>query len=178
MIDWDEVVRKFGPLVWRTTYRLLRNEADSADCFQQTFLAAFQLAAKETIRQWPAALVRLATARAIERLRSKLGPSSKRVEALDQSPEPTGDLSTDPVIAANEAELSEALRLALGKIDATQAQVFCLACLDDLAYREIGKQLGIKENHVGVLLHRAKAALRQELQAFDPSASLTSEVSS
>ena len=72
---------------------------------------------------------------------------------------------------------TDALRLALGRIDPIQSQVFCLACLDDLSYRQIAEQLRLSETHVGVLLHRAKASLRHELQAFDPRASLKSEVS-
>ncbi len=170
MIDWSEVVREHGPLVWRIALRLVRNEPDAADCFQATFLAAFQLAARESVRHWPAVLTRLATARSIERLRSNLGPS-RQAEPLQEAADPR----ISPVDSANSAELSEALRLALGRIDDIQAQVFCLACLDELSYREIARQLGLKESHVGVLLHRAKAALRRELQVFAPESPTTTE---
>ena len=176
MIDWDQLVREHGPLVWRTTFRLLRREADAADCFQQTFLAAFQFVQRETVKHWPAMLVRLATARSIERLRSNLGPS-RPAELLEAEEDSAVTPEGGPLAAASSAELSDALRLALGRIDPIQSQVFCLACLDDLSYRQIAEQLRLSETHVGVLLHRAKASLRHELQAFDPRASLKSEVS-
>jgi len=60
--------------------------------------------------------------------------------------------------------------------DARQAQVFCLACLEGLSYREIAAALGLRINHVGVLLNRARSRLREQLRAFDPaSAGRTSE---
>jgi RNA polymerase sigma-70 factor (ECF subfamily) len=174
MIDWSEVIREYGPLVWRTVSRLVRGEADAADCFQATFLSAFQLAQQQMIRHWPAMLVRLATARAIERLRQNLGPARRTEPLLSEPPETRGD----PLENASADELSQALRKALTQIDEQQAQVFCLACLDELSYREIARQVGLKESHVGVLLHRAKASLRRALQAFDPRFNLASELSS
>ena len=44
MTDWPAVVREYGPLVWRTAYRLVGSDADAADCYQQAFLAAVRLA--------------------------------------------------------------------------------------------------------------------------------------
>ena len=41
MIDWDELMGREGTAVWRTAYRLVRNEADADECFQETFLAAW-----------------------------------------------------------------------------------------------------------------------------------------
>ena len=66
-----------------------RSDADAADCFQSTFLAAFQLSNREQVRHWPAVLVRLATARSIERLRSNLGPISGPNRSMRATPCPT-----------------------------------------------------------------------------------------
>ena len=33
MTDWSQIVQQHGPLVWTTVYRLLRHDADAADCF-------------------------------------------------------------------------------------------------------------------------------------------------
>src|SRR6478736_6162024 len=72
MTDWSQIVAEHGTLVWRTARRLLTQEADAADCFQRTFLAAVELAQRETVRHWPALLRRLATARALEQLRERM----------------------------------------------------------------------------------------------------------
>ena len=46
-----------------------------------------------------------------------------------------------------------------------QAEVFCLRHLNDLAYEEIAAEMKLEPNHVGVLLHRARAKLRTLLAA-------------
>jgi len=162
MTDWPTIVRDHGPLVWRTAYRLLGHDADAADCFQRTFLAAVEL--RDPVRHWPAVLVRLATARALEQLRSRY--RANRTAALDA--DPPGP-SADPLDAAAAGELADRLRDALADIDPRQAEVFCLVCLDGWANTETAGQLGLTANHVGVLLSRARAALREKLKAFDPS---------
>jgi len=163
--DWAALLRAHGPLVWRTAYRLLNNEADAADCFQRTFLGAVKLAATAPVRHWPAVLVRLSTARALEALRSRHRDRG-RMTPLTEDP-PGG--ATDPLETAAAAELAEGLRAALATIDPRQAEAFCLVCLEGLTNQEAATQLGVTANHVGVLLHRARVALRERLQRFAPS---------
>src|SRR5215207_6167457 len=103
MTDWDAVVREYGPVVWRTACRLLTREADAADCFQNTFVAAVALAGAGPVRNWPAALKRLATARALELLRARY--RTARLSALPDEP-PADPTAPDPVAAASEGELA------------------------------------------------------------------------
>jgi RNA polymerase sigma-70 factor (ECF subfamily) len=77
----------------------------------------------------------------------------------------------DPSRIAEAAELGEHLRDALARLDARQAEVFCLACLEGFDYRQIAAQLGVTINHVGVLLNRAKSSLRERLRAHAPAPS-------
>ena len=44
MPDWNEILARDGPAVWRTAYRLVGNRADADECFQDVFLAALQVA--------------------------------------------------------------------------------------------------------------------------------------
>ena len=148
MTDWSSIVRQHGPLVWQTARRLLSNESDASDCFQDAFVSAWELSRRETIRNWPSALRRLTTARALERLRRRYR-DSQRTEAwpdaslADETAVPPGQSSID-------AELASQLRLALSQIDPKQAEVFCLSVLEGLGYREVADQLGLTVNHVGV----------------------------
>jgi RNA polymerase sigma-70 factor (ECF subfamily) len=165
MTDWTQIVQQHGPVVWRTAYRLLGNEADAADCFQRTFLAALELSRKEAVRHWPALLRRLATARALECLRGRYA------HRLARMPEACADRKAPaPVQQAEAAELADDLREAVAGLDALPAQVFALVCLDGLSYQEAAEHLGITVSHVGVLLHRAKATLRESLRAYGPEA--------
>ena len=163
--DWAALLRTYGPLVWQTAYRLLSNEADAADCFQRTFLGAVELAAAAPVRHWPAVLVRLTTARALEALRSRHRDRGRTVHLAEDPP----GAAADPLETAAAGELADGLRAALATIDPRQAEVFCLVCLEGLTNHEAAAQLGVTANHVGVLLHRARVALRERLQRFAPS---------
>jgi DNA-directed RNA polymerase specialized sigma24 family protein len=48
--DWQAIVKEHGPMVWQTAYRLLVNRSDTADCFQDAFPAAFEIAQQLQIR--------------------------------------------------------------------------------------------------------------------------------
>ena len=157
MPDWEEILRRDGPAVWRTAYRLLGNRSDAEDCFQETFLAAVKVSRREPVRHWRSLLVRLAATRAIDRLRRRRtagrGVDWDAVPGRAQSPEQS----------AEDAELSDRLRDALAGIPGRQAEVFCLHCLEGWSYEEIAAQLGLSANAVGVLLHRARKRLRELL---------------
>jgi RNA polymerase sigma-70 factor (ECF subfamily) len=164
MTDWPQIVQKYGPVVWRTAYRLLNNEPDAADCFQRTFMAALELTRTElTIRNWPAFLSRLATLRALECLRQKRRDAGRQTRLPDEGQ--VDAKAVDPVQAAEGGELVDHLREGLAKLDSRQSQVFCLACLEDLSYAQIAEQLGTTVNNVGVLLNRARASLQVLLKA-------------
>lgn len=166
MTNWPEVIRDCGPVVWRTAYRLLGHDADTADCFQQTFLAAVELEAAEPVRSWPAVLKRIATTRAMDQLRTRYRAKARTEPLAD---EPGVDLSAlDPALLASGGELAAALRTALSNIDSRQAEVFCLVCVEGLSHQDAADAVGITANHAGVLLHRARAALRERLAAFSP----------
>jgi len=166
MPDWRQIIEQHGPMVWRTIGRLLRHEADTADCFQCTFVSAVELSRLELILNWAALLKRLATVRAIECLRQR-GRAAARLRTLPESGQ-ADERAVEPIEAAAAGELAGRLRQALAELDERPAQVFCLACLEGFSYQEIAEQLGVTVNHVGVLLNRAKASLRQRLQAFGP----------
>jgi len=162
VIDWQRIVKKHGPLIWQTAYRLLGNHTDTADCFQETFVSALQFSQRQPVRNFPAFLARLATARAIDRLRQRLHQPLSNAEDADwvaiQSANP------GPVQQAQQHELAAKLRKALAQLPPQEAQVFCLRFLNNMSYRQIAKQLGIKTNAAGVLLYRARAKLKQHFQ--------------
>lgn len=68
-MDWEQIVEQHSAIVWRTVTRLVPEQADAADCFQRTFISAWELSQKQPIRYWPVLLCQLATARSLERCR-------------------------------------------------------------------------------------------------------------
>jgi RNA polymerase sigma-70 factor, ECF subfamily len=161
--DWPDILREFGPVVWKTARRLLRHQADAADCFQQAFVSALKLSRSQEIANWPGLLQRLATARALDLLRQKLRrPPPLGLEQAESAP----SRFADPVSIAQGSELCDSLREALAKLPAQQSEVFCLRYLNELSYQEISSELGISIDAVGVTLHRARGRLRELLSAF------------
>jgi RNA polymerase sigma factor (sigma-70 family) len=165
MVDWAQLVQEHGPLVWRTVYRLVGHGPDAGDCFQNTFVAALKLARREVVLHWPAMLKRLATTQALDCLRRR---TRERDHAQKLAEEASRLRVVTPEQVLEQAELAEGVRQALSELEPRLAEVFCLACLDGWSYLEIGAHMGITVNYVGVLLNRARAALRERLHAFAP----------
>ena len=156
VIDWQIIIEKHGPAVWQTAYRLLGNRTDAADCFQETFICALELSRRQRIRNFSALLTRLATTRAIDRLRRRFRRSHcETVSTAVPSTNP------GPAQMAQQQELIARLRESLTQLPPQEAQVFCMRCLNDMSYRQIAKALDIKTGAAGVLLHRARAKLRK-----------------
>jgi RNA polymerase sigma-70 factor, ECF subfamily len=163
MPDWQEIVDRDGNAVWGTVYRIVGNQADADECFQEAFLAAWEVSRREQVQNWRALLMRLGAARAVDRLRQRHRRTSRQKTAdwdAVAGHEPT------PSQSAEDAELSEQLRRALARLAPKQAEIFCLHCLEGLSYQEIAEQLAITANSVGVLLHRARKHLRLLLDAY------------
>ena len=161
--DWQIVVNEYGPLVWQTAYRLLGNHTDAADCFQETFLAALELSRRQPVRNVPGLLIRLATTRAIDRLRQRGRQERQQAQTCDGRE--TCRVG-DPAGQAQTRELAWRLREAISQLPAQEAKVFCLRYLNEMSYRQIARELGIGINAVGVSLYRAKAKLREALGAI------------
>jgi RNA polymerase sigma-70 factor (ECF subfamily) len=159
VIDWQIIIEKHGPVVWQTAYRLLGNRTDASDCFQETFVSALEFSRRQRIRNFSALLIRLATVRAIDQLRKRFRRSDNKVACSDWVAVPS--TNPGPVQIAQQQELIAKLRESLTELPPAEAQVFCMRYLNDMSYRQIAKELGIKTNAAGVLLHRARAKLRK-----------------
>lgn len=62
--DWPSVLRLHGPAVWKTIYRIIGQTEAAEDCYQETFLSAFQPARRQHVKNWAEFLRALATRRA------------------------------------------------------------------------------------------------------------------
>lgn len=157
MTDWSIILMEHGPAVWRTVYRLLDHHADALDCYQETFLAAWRFAQRETVGDWRSFLVNLATRRAMDRLRQRYR-NRVRIIAIDRLSESASDAEC-PVGQASAKELMNRVREGLAELPDKQAQVFWLSCVEGLSHQQISDRLGITTGEVRVLLHRARTRL-------------------
>ena len=121
--------------------------------------------ARETVRDWAAPLRHLATARALDLLRARCRGRNRTDLLAD--PAALESREAGPGQQAEADELADRLRVALAELPPQQAEVFCLSCVDNLTYGEIGERLRLTTNAVGVLLHRARQRLQELLVPVD-----------
>lgn len=163
MTDWKSTIEEHGPQVWNSVYRIVGNEADASDCFQEVFVTAVLASRKQHIRNMRAFLSVIATQRSIDLLRKR--KPCFRLHTLDRDGDAMQSADPPPIIGMQAKERSEQVRAALAKIPPQEAQVFCLRILNELSYRQIAEEMKINENYVGVLIARAREKLQQHLKS-------------
>ncbi len=165
MTDWDAVVRQNVAIVRSTVHRIVGNDADVWDCIQETFLEAVRVDRREPVRNWPALLRHLATARALDLLRTRCrqrirgGQDAGLAEAISREPSPSR--------RAEAGELADRLRVAVSRLPGRQAEVFCLICFEQMTSEEVAVRLKIRPTAVRMVLSRARRSLREMLEPLD-----------
>jgi RNA polymerase sigma-70 factor (ECF subfamily) len=154
--DWDRIVREHGPVVFATAWRILGHAADTEDVVQEVFLQAHQMQQTEEVRCWEALLRRLASCRALDRLRQRRNTVSLEGLAL---PSRAGG----PQEQVIERELATRLRQAVARLPHREATVFCLRYFEDLSYESIAESLQISVGAVATALHKARTRLESLL---------------
>ena len=66
---WQTLVEQHGEQVFRISLRILGSVHDAEDVSQEVFFEAYRLHETTDVVTWPGLLVRIATVRAIDRLR-------------------------------------------------------------------------------------------------------------
>jgi RNA polymerase sigma-70 factor (ECF subfamily) len=174
MDDFNAIVSAHGEAVWRTAYRLLNHREDALDCYQDTFLAAVELSDNRPVEHWRTLLVRIATRRAMDRLRRRYQSKQVLQAAADSATVPRKESVVEARMHAE--ELRELVRQALAQLPPPQAEAFWLRHLEQLSVAEIARQMQLAAGHVRVLVHRAAVALRERLGETYGPASIRGEL--
>ena len=111
----------------------------------------------DRVSHWPAYLKTLTVNRALDMLRRR------KVSVPDAPPE----VAPAPDEELQAAQRAEQLRLAIAQLSDRDATLFSLKFLADLSHREIGEQMNLSENAVGVALHRVRKRLNEHVMDFE-----------
>jgi RNA polymerase sigma-70 factor, ECF subfamily len=141
-------------MVFGTAWRILGHTADTEDVVQEVFLAAHRL--RDHVRHWPALLRRLATCRALDRLRQRKPSTSLDGLAL-------ASFDAEPERSVMQRELADQLREAVAQLPPREGEVFCLRYFEEQSYQEIAQALDITTAAVAQALHKARLKLEMML---------------
>lgn len=145
-------------VVYRAAYRLTGSAMDAEDVLQTVFL---RLTTRETLPPLgdrPEAYLRRAAVNAaldLVRARSRTSPIDGQ-DPVDSAPSPQGE--------SEGRELKRRLRQALTNLSPKAAELFSMKYLEGMDNREIARITGTSPGVIAVLLFRARARLRLQLE--------------
>lgn len=156
-----DLIREHRGALVRAARRERLSPEDAVECVQETLSSFLQLLkrgdAPDDVSGWPPYIT--AMTRNAARNRRRRHHVSRPHEAFDDSPLASDDVSSEELVARAEEHVR--LRACVERLCGTQRSVVLMRLLEERAGEDVATVLGITRGHVDVLLHRAKAALRE-----------------
>jgi RNA polymerase sigma-70 factor (ECF subfamily) len=164
-----QLADRHGRMVFATAYRILGNADDAEDALQEVFLKMLNSRNGrkhlDAVQDWGAYLRVTASSCAVDLLRRR---SKRSREKGTLSEEPATAIDQDPSRVASRRETAARLRQALAAMPSRDAAVFALRHFEDLSYKQIASQMDLSVDQVGVILHRTRKRLRDDLEPIRP----------
>lgn len=164
---FETLVRRHEQRVFRLLMRMMGTREEAEDVSQEAFLSLHRHGKRfRSESRFSTFVYRVAANAALNRRRS-LGRNRARIKKLGVRQAAGDDLPyspRDPEGAMLGGELSEHVREALGRLSATLRMPVILYDIEGLSYSEIAAVLSVAEGTVKSRIHRARQALRTELQ--------------
>ncbi len=160
---WGRVYETLAPSVFRICRRVLASREDAEDATSEIFLKArVRLASYESSRPFTPWLYRVAANYCWDEIRKR----RTRAEIDDAESELSvlPDDAPTPQEAVLAIESRNSIRRVLRELDDRSRLAVVLRYYADMSYEEIGQALGISANFAGVLLLRARRAIRTRLR--------------
>jgi RNA polymerase sigma-70 factor (ECF subfamily) len=155
MADWQQIVTRYGAMVYTAAWRILRNRHEVEDVVQDVFLHAWTTRHDQVIENWGGWLRRLVVCRALDRLRLKR-PTQRLLD------EPA--VVTSPVEQAEHQELQDCLLTEVAHLPDREREVFSLRYFEGLDNSEIASLLHLTPSAVSTALNKARHKLSERLK--------------
>ena len=169
---FSEIFKRFGDKVFSLVYRMLGNRHEAEDVTQEVFVTVFKtidgFRGEAKFSTW---LLRIAA-----------NQSKNRIKYLARRPTDGGELDEGgaarapgtggPAMQAQiegpdqlleAAEMESIMQRAIGKLDEEHRLLVILRDVEELSYQEIGEITGLPEGTIKSRLHRARLAIKEEL---------------
>ena len=165
---FEILMRRYNQRLYRVARAILTDDGEAEDVMQDAYVRAYthldQFAGRSLFSTW---LTRIAVHEALARARR--GRRMVRIE----DPAPRGESSmkdlrsTDsgPEQQAIQRDLRSGLEAAIGTLSESYRSVLVLRDVEGLTTAETAECLGISEGLTKTRLHRARAAMRREMES-------------
>ncbi len=157
--NWNQIVDRHGRRVFRIALRVLGSIHDAEDVSQEVFAEAYRIQQTDSVHSWPGLLVRLATRRAIDRLRRNRPAKELRDDDHVSTVEPFEE--------ATAKELAHWLRTAIARLPDQQATVFAMIYFEQLSRDQVATNLEISPEAVSTALYKARQRLMSQLSVLN-----------
>jgi len=166
---FNALVLQYQDSVFNVAYRIMGEPQSAADAAQEAFIVAFRRL--DTFRggSFKSWILRIATNQCYDELRRlKRRPATSVEDMADPDSDETPDLpdnSETPEQIVQQRELQRAIGQCIQALGDDQRSVLVLSDLEGLNYQEIADSVGTTLGTVKSRLSRARAAVRDCLQA-------------
>ena len=169
---FDEIVQLYGDKVFSLVYRMLGNRHEAEDVAQEVFITVFKTVdgfrGEAKFSTW---LLRIAANQSKNRIkylarRPTEGEIDDVVEARAAAETPARAVQAHidgPDVLMEAAELEALMQRAIAALDEEHRLLVILRDVEELSYQEIGEITGIPEGTIKSRLHRARVAIKEEL---------------
>jgi RNA polymerase sigma-70 factor (ECF subfamily) len=158
---FSELIQRHNGSLYRVARSIVRDDHEAEDVVQQAHVAAFMhLHEFEGRAKYSTWLARIAAHEAFARLRHR-----RRVRALadDGARTPSAPPSDTPEEVLSRNELARAVESAIDELPHPYRSAFVLRHVEGLDTSEAAAWLGVSEANLRVLLHRARALLKDRI---------------
>jgi RNA polymerase sigma-70 factor, ECF subfamily len=163
---WRELVRRFTPLVYRLSVRMLRNGSEAEDASQEVFLRMYRsfdtFDATRPMAPWVARTAYHACLRRLESAAHSLGQPA---DPEDLTAVEDVEVRNPEEMAAS-TEAADLLARALQDLPAQDRALLDLRYREGLSDAEVSEATGMPVNTVKTRIFRARARLRKWLTPF------------
>jgi len=166
---FNHLVLHYQDGVYSLAYRIMGDSAAAADAAQEAFIAAFRRLDTYRGGNFKSWLLRIATNACYDELRRRKRRPASAFDDLpggdsDDGPSLMADMPT-PEQTVQQNELNRAIESCISALQQEQRSVLVLSDIEGLSYQEIAAAEGINLGTVKSRLSRARAGIRQCLQA-------------
>lgn len=157
---WGEIITRYKEAVFGLCLGFLRNRSDAEDITHDTFIRAYEnLRRYHLEKRFSTWLFTIASNLCRNRLRHR------RYHPVISPPDQIGGGGVDPATEVARENRGACIRKALDLLPPSYRMPMVLRYYNDLSYQEIGVMLSLPEGTVKTRIHRAKALLKQAIEA-------------